>query len=119
MADLFDGVNPTDNPWDILSTWVIDGLGLAKTLYLAGDAQSRMKGLALWQFLNFCLQQKSGAGIPSMRLLDRIRRLVLLSEDRGLRHMPGVVEGIDAVRLMTIHASKGLEFHTVHIVVVK
>ncbi|RFP10381.1 ImmA/IrrE family metallo-endopeptidase [Duganella sp. BJB488] len=115
VADLFDGMSPTGNPWTILSIWVIDRLGLAKTLYLAGDAQSRMKGLALWQFLNFCRQQPSGAGTPCTRLLDRIRRLVLLSEDRGLRHVPGVVDGIDAVRLMTIHASKGLEFHTVHI----
>lgn len=115
VARLFDGVNPTGNPWTILSTWVIDGLGLAKTLYLTGNAQSRMQGLALWQFLNFCRRQPSGAGAPCTRLLDRIRRLVLLSEDRGLRHLPGVVDGIDAVRLMTIHASKGLEFHTVHI----
>ena len=114
-AMLFDGVNPTSNPWSILSTWVIDRLGLAKSLYLAGDARSRMKGLALWQFLNFCRQQPSGAGAPRVRLLDRIRRLVLLSEDRGLRHLPGAADSIDAVRLMTIHASKGLEFHTVHI----
>ena len=115
VAMLFEGMSATGNPWSILSTWVIDRLGLAKTLYQAGDARSRMKGLALWQFLNFCRQQPSGAGAPCVRLLDRIRRLVLLSEDRGLRHLPGAADGIDAVRLMTIHASKGLEFHTVHI----
>lgn len=115
VATLFDGITSTANPWIILSTWVIDRLGLAKALYLAGDTQSRMKGLALWQFLNFCRQQPSGAGTHCTRLLNRIRRLVLLSEDRALRHLPAVARGIDAVRLMTIHASKGLEFHTVHI----
>lgn len=115
VADLFAGLNPTGNPWTILVTWVIDRLGMAKALYLADDPQSRMKGLALWQFLNFCRRQPGGAGIPSVRLLDRIRRLLLLSEDRGLRQMPAAADGIDAVRLMTIHASKGLEFDTVHI----
>jgi len=115
VAALFTGLNPMDIPWTILTTWVIDRLGLAKTLHLARDPQSRMKCLALWQFLNFCRHQPPGAGIPSVRLLDRIRRLVLLSEDRGLRQLPGVAEGIDAVRLMTIHGSKGLEFDIVHI----
>lgn len=115
LADLFAGLSPMGNPWTILATWVIDRLGLAKDLHLARDPQSRMKGLALWQFLNFCRSQPSGTGIPSVRLLDRIRRLVLLSEDRGLRQLPGVAEGIDAVRLMTIHGSKGLEFDIVHI----
>jgi superfamily I DNA/RNA helicase/Zn-dependent peptidase ImmA (M78 family) len=115
VAGLFAGLNPKGNPWTILATWVIDRLGLAKALHLARDPQSRMKGLALWQFLNFCRRQPGGTGIPSVRLLDRIRRLVLLSEDRGLRQLPGVAESIDAVRLMTIHASKGLEFDIVHI----
>jgi len=115
VASLFAGLHPTGNPWTILVTWVIDRLGIAKTLYLAKDPQSRMKGLALWQFLNFCDHQPAGIGIPSVRLLDRIRRLLVLSEDRGLRQMPGAAEGIDAVRLMTIHGSKGLEFDIVHI----
>src|SRR6185437_10943679 len=34
---------------------------------------------------------------------------------RDLRHIPATAQGIDAVRLMTMHGSKGLEFPVVHI----
>jgi len=74
-----------------------------------------MQGLAIWQFLNFCRRQPRGQGVPVLRLLDRVRRLVLLSEDRGLSQLPRSAENIDAVRLMTIHGSKGLEFDVVHL----
>lgn len=115
LSTLFAGVNASTNPWSLLAGWTIDGLGLAKTLYQAGDARSRMQGLAIWQFLNFCRRQPRGQGVPVLRLLDRIRRLVLLSEDRGLSQLPRSAENIDAVRLMTIHGSKGLEFDVVHL----
>lgn len=115
MSALFEGVNASTDPWLLLAGWTIDGLGLAKTLYLAGDSQSRMQGLAVWQFLNFCRRQPRDQGSPVLRLLDRIRRLVLLSEDRGLSQLPRSADNIDAVRLMTIHGSKGLEFDVVHL----
>lgn len=115
LSTLFAGVSASTNPWTLLAGWTIDSLGLAKTLYQAGDAQSRMQGLAIWQFLNFCRRQPRGQGLPVLRLLDRIRRLVLLSEDRGLSQLPRSAESIDAVRVMTIHGSKGLEFDAVHL----
>lgn len=115
LASLFAGVNASTNPWTLLAGWTLDGLEIAKTLYRTGDAQSRMKGLAIWQFLNFCRWQPKGQGVPVLRLLDRIRRLTLLSEDRGLSQLSRSAENIDAVRLMTIHGSKGLEFEVVHL----
>jgi hypothetical protein len=41
--------------------------------------------------------------------------LVLLAEERDLRQVPAAALHIDAVRLMTVHGSKGLEFEGVHI----
>jgi superfamily I DNA/RNA helicase/Zn-dependent peptidase ImmA (M78 family) len=115
LSTRFAGASASTNPWSLLAGWTIDDLGLAKTLYQTGDARSRMQGLAIWQFLNFCRRQPRGRGVPVLRLLDRIRRLVLLSEDRGLSQLPRSAENIDAVRLMTIHGSKGLEFDVVHL----
>lgn len=74
-----------------------------------------MKGIALWQFLSFCRVQPVEKGRPSVRFLERVRRLVLLDEDRELGQLPPPARGLNAVRLMTIHGSKGLEFEAVHI----
>jgi superfamily I DNA/RNA helicase/Zn-dependent peptidase ImmA (M78 family) len=115
ISRLFDGLSLASHPWKILATWVLDGLGLAKGFQQVTDVKSQIKCIGLWQLLNFCRRQPQRGGLPSQRLLDRIRRMVLLAEDRGLRQLPNVAEGIDAVRLMTIHASKGLEFDVVHI----
>lgn len=115
IASLFQGLSPTMTPWTILAIWVVDRLKIAKSVNQTQDQQNLKKGLALWQFLNFCRRQPLGAGLPCVRLLDRIRRITLLSEDRSLRQMPNAVDDIDAVRLLTIHASKGLEFDIVHI----
>ena len=65
--------------------------------------------------MNFVRVQPPGQGLPVRRLLDRIRRLVRHSEDRDLRQVPAAAQGLDAVRLMTVHGAKGLEFPVVHL----
>lgn len=45
----------------------------------------------------------------------RIRRLLKLNDDRDLSQLPTAAQNIDAVKLMTIHSSKGLEFPVVHL----
>ena len=88
---------------------------MAADLAKADDVRARSRGVAIWQFMNFLRAQQPGSGFAISRLLDRIRRLVLLSDERDLRQLPVAAQGIDAVRLMTMHGSKGLEFPVVHI----
>ncbi len=115
LAALLDGIPIEAGPWTVLADWTIDRLGLGRSIYQSQDLDSRMRGLALWQFLNFCRRQPARKGLPIRRLLDRIRRLMLLSEDAGLQQLPGTASSIDAVRLLTIHGAKGLEFKVVHL----
>ena len=103
------------NPWSVLANLVIDRLGWARQVAMANDIQDQMKGIALWQLLNFARNSINSSGLPIDRLLSRIRRIVLLSEDREMRQLPLAAHSINGVRLMTIHASKGLEFKVVHL----
>ncbi len=85
--------------------------------YLHGDtAADQQRRLAIHQFLQFAAENNGPtAKDPKRQLLDWIRRLAVFGDDRSLREMPAAVEGIDAVRIMTVHMSKGLEFPVVHL----
>ena len=115
IAGLVDGFALHANPWTVLCEVLLDRTWMAAELAAAMDVRARSRGVAIWQFMNFLRTQPPGPGLPISRLLERIRRLVLLSDERDLRQLPVAAQGIDAVRLMTMHGSKGLEFPVVHI----
>ena len=115
VTSLLSGFTSQDYPWSVLATIVLDRLKLGKTIYSSNHLSDRMKGIAIWQLLNFSKNVIKGKGVPVERLLRRIRRIVQLSEDRDVRQLPAVASRLDGVRLLTIHASKGLEFDIVHL----
>lgn len=87
-----------------------------RPLLLDETVQGAQKRLAIYQLLQAAdafAAAEPGAGIG--RFLDWVRRLELLGEERQLRAPPAEAAGIDAVRLMTVHASKGLEFRAVYL----
>uniref|UniRef100_UPI00402BDF8D UvrD-helicase domain-containing protein n=1 Tax=Methylomonas sp. SPW-1 TaxID=3438877 RepID=UPI00402BDF8D len=112
---LFSGLNATDIPWIVLATILLDRTSLAADIAKSDSIASRAEGIAIWQFMNFAKSQPGGNGLPISRLLERIRRLLRLSDDKDLRQLPAAASSIDAVRLMTIHGAKGLEFQAIHI----
>lgn len=115
MAEVLSGFKSDARPWDVLAKLLLDRTRLAAGIADADDIASRARGLAIWQFMNFVRVHKPGKGLPIQSLLDKTRRLVLLADDRDLRQLPLAAQQIDAVRLMTIHGSKGLEFPIVHV----
>ena len=114
-ADLND-LCSSASAWKFLAIFLLDHTDLAKELGRATSVAERMRAVAVWQFLNFVREQSPvGMGVPIQRTLNRVRQLVLLAEERDLRQVPAAALHLDAVRLMTVHGSKGLEFEAVHV----
>ena len=103
-------------PATLLCRLLFDRGALLRRLLADDDAATQQRRLAVHQFLQFTIENDfTPDGDPKKTLLDWIRRLEVFGDERALRELPAAVAGIDAVRLMTVHASKGLEFPIVHL----
>lgn len=110
------GLSAGSTSWEYLTSWLLDRTRHVVELSNDDTVGGRMRGVALWQFLNFVRTPGPLVrGPPIRRTLDRVRQLVLLAEERDLRQVPASALRMDAVRLMTVHGSKGLEFEAVHL----
>jgi hypothetical protein len=109
------GFNENAHPWDVLAKVLLDRTRIAGEIARSDTVCNRTRGIAIWQLMNFLRVQPKAQGLPIMRTMDRVRRLLLLGDDRDLRQLPTSAQSIDAVRIMTIHGSKGLEFEVVHL----
>jgi superfamily I DNA/RNA helicase len=113
-ADL-DGIGFRTGPGAFLCH-VLFNRGTLLRDYLGGDTPpDQQRRLAIHQLVQFAIENNADAGDPKRALLQWIRRLEVFGDERALREAPAAVEGIDAVRLMTVHGSKGLEFKVVHL----
>lgn len=89
---------------------------------LADDSSAgAQRRLAIYQLLQFIHNEGERAVEATNEtdtrraILRYVRRLKRLSEDKGLRPIPVSAEGLDAVRLTTVHGAKGLEWSCVYL----
>jgi DNA helicase II / ATP-dependent DNA helicase PcrA len=87
-----------------------------KTILADDSVAGQQRRLAIYQLLQFAFSFRAEPGKdPKRAFLDHVRRLEIIDEEKQLRQLPAAASDIDAVRMMTVHASKGLEFSQVHI----
>ncbi|AVJ53761.1 UvrD-helicase domain-containing protein [Vibrio parahaemolyticus] len=114
----FEGIDKTDHPWKVLATLIFDKTRIAARLSSSEVVSDKNRSIAIWQLMNFvrtAISAETASGLPVTRLLERVRRLLRLGDDKDLRQLPASAQSIDAVRLMTMHGAKGLEFKVVHL----
>ncbi|CAH0338875.1 UvrD-helicase domain-containing protein [Rhizobium sp. CECT 9324] len=114
LRTVLAGFDRRSRPWDVLAHILLDRTVIAGEIGRSGAISHRAAGIAIWQFMNF-IRNARGTASPILDMLDRIRRLVSIADDRDLRQLPPSAQGLNAVRLMTVHGSKGLEFPVVHL----
>ena len=103
--------------WKTLTRYLFVRSRYLAPLLADSSVRSQQQRLALYQLLQFVHGQLNRKGRnnvdPKRELLAYIRRLEIFGEERQLRQVPAWADGIDAIRILTIHASKGLEFRAV------
>lgn len=116
-AQCFDGLASTDSPWEVVCTLLLDRTDILRP-HLEGNAILEVtRRIALWQFIYYLRVPDGGNSYQTVgKFINRLRRRLRIGDDRELRIPPPEAESLDAVAVMTIHGSKGLEFEAVHLV---
>lgn len=103
--------------WKTLTRYLFIKSDYLKSFLADASVKGQQQRLALYQLLQFAHNQlgtKAEDGVdPKKSLLKYIRRLEMYGDEKQLRQSSEWADGIDAVRIITIHASKGLEFRAV------
>ncbi len=108
----------TYGAWYFLANYLFNDSSYLRTIMQSDGNANYHQRIAIYQFLRFAYEQDraiSNGGNPKRRLLDYVRRLEIHGEEKQLRQIPEAGHSLDAVRLLTIHGSKGLEFRAVYV----
>lgn len=115
LAGHLGGLGRGSSPWLLLTTWLFERSDYLRPLLNAQDAKSKQRLIAIYQLLKVCGEQLAIGDPNRRRFLERIRRIEALNQDTMYRAIASEATDFDAVRVMTIHGSKGLEFRAVHL----
>lgn len=103
--------------WSFLAHYLFGESAYLKTLFAEEDVNNQSKRLAVYQLLRLAqsLEEKfaDGEKSPIAELLIYVKKLAHFNEDKNYAQISTEAENLDAVRLLTVHSAKGLEFPAV------
>jgi superfamily I DNA/RNA helicase len=115
IRQLLQGQSRFSNPWDFVCDLLFEKrFGIPDLADVSISAW--MVRIALWQF---AYSVRSGDGdrkqarLPRFLLRQRLRQRI--GDTNSERELPPEAAALDAVRIQTIHGSKGLEYDAVHL----
>ena len=118
LANHLDGLHHV-GPWTLLAQYLFERSRYLDHLLDDQSVVGQQRLLALYQLLQFAHEQRpwpSGeAANAKLRLLLYIRQLEIYGDEKQLRQIPSWADNMEGVRLLTVHASKGLEFRAVYL----
>lgn len=118
LAGHLEGLCYGTGAWGFLSCYLFERAGYARSVACDESVAGRQRRAALYQFLQFAHEHRGepvAGEDPKRAFLRHVRRLETFGEEKQLRRVPEWAADIDAVRLLTVHASKGLEFRAVYL----
>lgn len=104
----------TASPWILLTSWLFDRSDYLAPLLRRSDPKAKQQLIAIYHLLKVCSEFTASGESSRKKFLAHIRRIELLNEDISYRAVSSEASDVDAVRVMTIHGAKGLEFPAVH-----
>ena len=109
-----------DHPWVALTDYLFNASAYLARLadgVTPGEPEDQRRRAAVFQLLQVAASYAPprSAVDPKRAFLAYVRRLAASAEHRQLAQPPEWAAPIDAVRLLTVHAAKGLEFDAVHV----
>lgn len=116
-AAMCKGLDSSKSPWEVICSLVLDRVEILRPHLMGNGILDITRRLALWQFIYYLRVPDGGVAYQTVgSFITRLRRRLRVGDDRELRIPPPEADSLDAVGVMTIHGSKGLEFEAVHLV---